>query len=155
MTAAYEIRKYTKTDYDVFKEMFIRYFTEDLNVFGTDEEFDKVCKDIDSYTEAQLIFLDLLFENGIEKGFHIYHVDSKVSDWCEKEGYGMIRELYIAPEARKKGCARNLLILAEKHLKNLSVPAIYLTADKDAESFWIKMGYHDSGEICLKNKQKI
>ena len=156
MTAAYEIRKYTKTDYDVFKKMFTSYFIKDVDEHLTDEEFDSVCRDIETSAEKQIVCLDLLFIADIAKGFIEYQIDSPESDWCEKEGYGMMRELYIDHDIRKMGYGRKLVVHSEKHLiNNLSVSDVYLTASKCAIPFWVQMGYHDSGEICLKNEQKI
>ena len=86
----------------------------------------------------------------------ITQIDSKESHWCEKEGFGSIMELYIAFDIRKTGYGRKLVKHAERHLiNNLAVSDMYISTNEYAEPFWIKMGYHDSGEICLKNKQKI
>ena len=74
--------------------------------------------------------------------------------WCEKEGYGCIREMFVSVDQRGKGYGRSLAIHAEKELQKLSVPYIYLTTD-DNKDFWTKVGYRDTGEICIKNDGSI
>jgi len=153
---SYKICKYNKDNYEVFKNMVFDYFTKDLKIDLTDKQLEYVCKEIELHSEKNIGFLDLIFENENPIGFISYQIDSKESDWCEKEGFGCIREFYIIPSHRKKGFGEKLVKHAENNLAKLSISDIYLTADDEGSIiFYNKMGYSENGEICLKNNCKI
>ena len=145
-----EIRKYGDSNYCIFKAMFKDYFLTDLKIKLTDAQFDEVCAEIVQSVEKQIGFLDLLFINSFARGFVNYQVDTPASNWCERENWGFIREIYIAADIRGQGYGKELAEYAENMLWKLKVPNIYLTTD-DAKYFWFKMGYRDTGEICAKN----
>ena len=149
-----EIRGYMEPDYTAFKEMFGEYFLNDFNIELTEKELENICREITQKVKENILFLDLLMLNNSAKGFIIYQIDSPSSDWCEKEGYGFIRELFIAADFRKKGYGKDLAVYAENKLWDLSVPYIYLTA-YESKNFWIKTGYQDSGEVSAKNDDRI
>ena len=98
-------------------------------------------------------YLDLLHLDGNPVGFVMYRVDHPESDWCEKEGFGFIREMYIRKDQRKHGYGKMLANHSENELKKLSVPYVYLTSSNDA--FWLGVGYTDTGEVCDKNNLNI
>lgn len=154
MEVSNEIRKYTKLDYNAYKDMFREYFLKDFKIDITQEETENICTEITQQVEAHILFLDLLILNSAAKGFIIYQIDSPKSDWCEKEGWGFIREVYIASDFRGKGYGKSLITHVESRLRQLLVPSIYLTSDESG-NFWIKMGYQDSGETSSKNKARI
>jgi len=101
-----------------------------------------------------IVFLDILTIDDDAKGFILYQIDSPQSDWCVKEGYGFIRELYINADSRYAGHGRALAVHAENQLKLRNIHGIYLTTD-DAMEFWMKMGYRNSCEICSENYSPI
>jgi GNAT superfamily N-acetyltransferase len=146
-----EIREYSDFDYITFKKMLELCFLQDYNITLTEQQSEELCKDLTQQVNAQIQSLGLLFLNGVAKGFINYQVDSPKSDWCEKETWGFIREVYIARDIREKGYGKKLVVYAENKLRGLSVPNIYLTTD-EAKEFWIKLGYCVTGDICEKNK---
>lgn len=148
------ICKYTKADYDSFKDMFETCFKQDYKIELTESQIDEICTSITQQVADNIIYLDLLFLNEIAKGFVCYQIDSPKSDWCEKEGWGCIRELYISRDCRKKGYGRILVCYSENELRKNLAYEIYLTSD-DTKEFWIKLGYSDTGEICKKNGSPI
>jgi len=150
----YEIRKYTESDYNAFKDMFSEYFLKDFKINMKAEELENVCTDITRYVHAGIQFLDLSIQNDVPKGFVIYQIDSSKSDWCEKEGYGFIREVFVVPDARKYGIGRRLVMHAEEKLYELMALRIYLTSDESGD-FWHAMGYCESGEISTINNDPI
>lgn len=149
-----EIRKYAESDCNAFRDMFSAYFLKDLKIDITAGELENICADIIRQAGVGLQFLDLLIQNGVPKGFIIYQIDSPKSDWCEKEGYGFIREVYVEPEIRKQGLGRSLVSHAEEKLYELMVPHIYLTSDESGD-FWQAMGYCESGEASTINNDPI
>ena len=148
------IRKYSDSDYNSFKEMLGVCFPQDYNIQLTESQLERLCKDITQSVEAGITFLDFLILDGNAIGFISYQIDSLKSDWCEKEGYGCIREMFVSADQRGKGYGRSLAIHAENELQKLSVPYVYLTTD-DNKDFWTKIGYRDTGEICIKNDGSI
>ena len=148
------ISKYKNMYYDIFIKMLGACFNKDYKILLTKQQLEELCKEITQQVNKQIAFLDLLFLDDDAKGFVNYQVDTHQSDWCEKETWGCIRELYVADDVRGQGYGRKLAEHAEKKLLTLSVPNIYLTTD-DAIDFWVKIGYRDTGEICAKNEGNI
>jgi len=153
-----EIRKFADSDFDAFAKMVGVYFIEDLNEPLRQNPPVDMCKIIVQSLKDGISYIDLIHVDDLPIGFICYQVDSSKSDWCEKDGYGCIREMYIQKEYRMHGYGKALATHAENELKKLSVPYIYLTADVGVDgaiSFWQSVGYADSGEICEKNSGKI
>lgn len=149
-----EIFRFAEKNFTAFKKMFADYFAQDLNLKYKEQTYDKICNSIALQVEQKIIYLDLMSIDGIEKGFILYQKDSPKSDWCIKEGWGFIREVFLSRELRGQGLGRQLIEHAESKLKDLSVPYIYLTTE-DAGNFWMTAGYHSTGEICKENGGKI
>ena len=148
-----EIRKFTDLDFDVFAQMVGVYFIEDLKETLYNNPPVGMCKAMTQSVKDGITHLDLLLLDGSPIGFIMYQVDSPKSNWCEKEGYGFIREMYICKDHRKQGYGKILVAHAENELKKLSVPHIYLTSSNDA--FWLSIGYANTGEVCEKNNNTI
>ena len=129
------------------------YFIEDLKAHLNYNPPVEMCKAMIQSVKDGITYLDLLHLGDAPIGFIMYQVDSPQSNWCEKEGYGFIREMYIRKDYRKHGYGKILAIHAEDALKKLSVPHIYLTSSNDA--FWFSVGYADTGEVCEKNNNNI
>jgi len=87
-------------------------------------------------------------------GFIIAQIDSPDKDWCKRPGSGCIREIYIAPEHRRKGFARELVVAAEKDISQNGAAQVYVTTDEAAD-FWESLGYWFSGEHCAVNGGEI
>ena len=129
-------------------------FPQDYKIPLTEAQLEELCNEIIHQVTAKIVFLDLLLLDKVAKGFISYQVDTPMSDWCEKENWGFIREIFIAPDIRKMGYGKILVEHAERKLTDLSVPNIYLTTD-DSIDFWINVGYQKTGEVSEKNKGYI
>ena len=150
----YKIHSYSDSDYDALNEMLAICFHQDYKMPLTKEQLDMWQNTLIRYASAEVVFIDILTIDDAAQGFILYQIDSPESDWCVKEGYGFIRELYVAANLRGRGYGKALVSHAESQLKRRCVPRIYLTTD-DATDFWIKMNYQDSGEICSSNNMPI
>ena len=150
-----EIKKFTDSYFDAFAQMVGVYFIEDLKEHLNYNPPVGMCKAITQSVKDGITYLDLLHLDGIPIGFINYQIDSPKSDWCSKEGYGCIREMYIRKDHRKQDYGKILVAHAERELKKLSVPYIYLTAECNTIDFWFGVGYANTGEICDKNDLNI
>lgn len=153
MKTTLKIRKFAKSDRDAFRRMFVDYFTQDFKINLTEQDFEEICSTIESYIKTG-VYLDMLAINGVLKGFVNYQIDTEDKDWCQKEGWGCIREIYVSPDSRKKGYGKALAFHAESKLKDLTATDIYLTCD-DNKDFWLGLGYYDTGEICTANDSSL
>lgn len=143
------IRRCRKRHLTTFCSLLTRYFREDLHLPLTDEQARELAWDI--YAEAPLgVPLQLAFLNGEAVGFIDYQVDHSASSWCFHEGWGCIRELYVTPEARRRGIAAALVERACCYARRKRAPTLYLTAD-EAIPFWEKLGFVRTGRINEKN----
>ena len=148
------ITKYNSTKYQDFKKIFFEYlliFYDSLD----NQQLDKLCKDIESLNDKEVVLIDLLLCEEELCGFIIYQIDSKESDWCYREGFGLIRELYIKKAYRAKGLSARLVNHAEKSLIEMSATKSYVTTGSETSRFWDKMGYKGNGEICSINDSYI
>jgi GNAT superfamily N-acetyltransferase len=149
-----EIRHYLSADYVQFKRLFGVYFKSDFGIDLSGEQLEKVCSEIARQAGDSVLHLDLLLIGGDPNGFIIYQIDSPQSDWCEKEGYGFIREVYVAQTVRKRGLGTKLVAHAEYNLHKLGAKAIYLTGE-GSTVFWMKNGYASTGETSSINHDPI
>jgi len=148
-----KIKKFTDSDFDAFTQMVEVYFIEDLKEILYHHPPVGMCKAMAQSVKDGITCLDLLHLDDTPIGFIMYQIDSPKSNWCEKEGYGFIREMYIRKDYRKQGYGKILVTHGENELKKLSVPHIYLTSSNDA--FWLSVGYANTGEVCEKNNNNI
>lgn len=108
---------------------------------------------IDTQHDAGIICIDLATESEDIIGFSVYQIDRPESDWCQRPGWGFIREFYIVPAFRKSGTGRKLALHTEKALRAMGAQRLYLTSDS-AIPFWRKCGWTLSEEVC-SNEQQI
>ncbi|MDR2167995.1 MAG: GNAT family N-acetyltransferase [Clostridiales bacterium] len=140
----------------LFADYFTGLFENDPEVNFTNEQLAEIFQD---FLEA-LNFEDswVILANdepgGQLAGFVIAHIDRPHKDWCKREGWGMIREIYVAPQFRGRGIGKQLIRAAEAAMKNFEPPGFYLTSD-DSFEFWQKVGYADTGEIEEANNSRI
>ena len=149
-----EIKPYIDTDGESFINMFNSYFQCDLGIELTKSKMEEICSEIVDSVKNQIVYLDLIKVNNKSTGFIIYQIDSPTSDWCQFEGDGFIREMYITKERRNRGLGKLLVTHAEQSLGNRDIEQVYLTSD-DSGEFWIKCGYEMSSEVGYKNQDPI
>ena len=143
MTKVYPLRD---TCADAFKEMFGKYYLElDCEESGDHLAEEYIIPDV----ICGLVRADILEEDGEICGFCLYQTDSDKRDWNFKAGFGDIREIYIAPEKRRKGLGRFLLYTAEMRLREEGAQQIYTLPDDGAScDFFAACGYELTDEIC-------
>jgi len=149
-----EIRPFIYNDLNDFIEMFCAYFRSDFKYEISDHEAEELCSEIAKQSLFGIIKLDLLIIDEKISGFICYQIDTHKSDWCEREGWGLIREIYIKHTLRGKGLGLKLVSHAEKNLYNKGVERIYLTSN-EASGFWSSCGYKKTGKVSSINHEPI
>lgn len=130
---------------DKFAEMFEAYYKE----LGCDEDGRHIAEEyIIPDLLAGLLKIDILREDGEAAGFVIYQKDEEANDWNFKEGWGDVREIYIARKFRGKGAGKFLLYTAEMKLKESGVERAYCLPNLAGESFFKACGYKKTEEYC-------
>jgi ribosomal protein S18 acetylase RimI-like enzyme len=149
-----EIRPFCNNDLGEFTEMFCTYFRNDFNIEITDNKIEKICSKIARDSISGVVPVDLLVIHGRIVGFVCYQVDTPHSDWCEREGWGFIREIHTNKAFRGKGLGTKLVTHAEKALYASGVEHIYLTSDKTG-AFWGLCGYKKTEKVSNINHDPI
>lgn len=134
------VRLFTPEDRQAFLRMLVPYFTDDLKEEWTDEVVERIGEFIISQWQNEILEILLLWEKEKPVGFAICQVDSPASDWCKREGWGFIREFYIAKQYRSMGKGRFLAEQAELLFQKKQVEHIYLNTS-GALGFWLRCGY--------------
>ena len=150
----FEVRPFTRADMLYFREMFCTYFKSDLKIDITTNDAETVCLEIADSMISGITALEMLLIEEKLVGFIIYQIDSPNSDWCEREGWGFIREIYIDSSMRRKGFGSKLVAHAEKKLYSKGVKNIYLTSD-EANEFWRLCGYKSTEKVSNTNNVTI
>jgi GNAT superfamily N-acetyltransferase len=144
------IRPFCSHDLSDFKGMFCTYFRSDVKINISDQELESVCHEIADRSLSCSIYVDVLLVDEKSVGFVIYQIDNPKSDWCEREGWGFIREIYIHGSFRGNGLGAQLVAHTETALYEKGAEHIYLTCD-EAAGFWNLRGYRNSGHESTIN----
>ena len=112
-----EIKTFEESDYESFVKMFNSYFLNDCQIKLKYSKIEEICSEIIEMSKREVSPLYLIKLNKKPVGFIIYQIDSPRSDWCQKEGFGFIRELYIEKEYRKRGLGNFCFLMLKKSLK--------------------------------------
>lgn len=137
-----------------FIKMFTKYFRDDFKIEITEEEIFKECSRMAEFSISEVSTLDLLFIEEEPVGFIYFQIDTPQSNWCEREGWGFIREIYIEPILRKSGFGARLISHAEERLYSRGAKNIYLTSDNN-NTFWKSLGYNNTDEVSTINHDLI
>ncbi|MBD5631969.1 MAG: GNAT family N-acetyltransferase [Clostridia bacterium] len=130
-----------------FEMLFAAYYAE----LGCDDDVPHLLKEyILPDLLAGLIKIDMLQEGKVYAGFVIYQTDDIDNDWNFKEGWGDIREIYVAPARRRKGYGKFLLYTAEMKLKESGVSKTYALPASGTEDFFTACGYNKTEDYCLE-----
>lgn len=149
-----QIRIFNEGDVGAFVDIFDHYLRGELSINLTDEQLAAVCNALINSVRGRNTWLDLLFWQGRLIGFINYQIDSSCSDWCERAGWGFIREVYVRPEFRGTGRGGQLVRHAEGVLRGNGAKSIYLTSENTG-SYWQAQGYKHFGEFSRINKDPI
>ncbi len=149
-----EIRPFHNGDIQAFIKMFTKYFRDDFKIEITEKAICKECNAIGESSIAKISSLDLLFLDEEPVGFIYYQIDTSQSNWCEREDWGFIREIYIEPDFRKSGLGTKLILHAEENLYSNGTRNLYLTSDNN-DTFWKSLGYNKTDKISTINHDPI
>ncbi len=149
-----EIRPFGYEDLYRFNEMFSTYFREDFKIEISDAKINVICSEIAESVARKITWMDMLLVDSNLAGFIYYQIDNPESDWCEREGWGFIREIYIKSNMRGRGLGTKLVAGAEKELYNKGVRYIYLTSDEMGQ-FWNFCGYKKTDKLSDINHDPI
>ncbi len=131
-----------------FAALFLPYFLEitqnDPEPLPTPVITDRLLPFVLGQWEKEIIRIDLCLAEDAPAGFVLYQIDAPESDWCKRPGWGFIREFYIVPQQRRKGCGRALVAHAVDALREAGAKRLYLTSDS-AAAFWMRCGFTDEG----------
>lgn len=134
---------------DVKKEDFCKLFCAYYDELGCEDDAEHL---LEEYVLPDclcgLLSIDLIDEDGETAGFVIYQTDGIENEWCRKEGFGDVREIYVAPSLRRRGLGKFMLFTAEMKLKESGAAQAYALPCEGAEEFFAACGYKDSGEYC-------
>lgn len=131
----------TDKNAEQFSALFKCYYAE----LGCADDVERLVSDyIIPDLTAGLLKIDILHDGESYAGFVIYQIDDITNDWNLKEGWGDIREIYVAPFARGKGYGKFLLYAAEMKLKEGGADKAYCLPYEGATAFFTACGYADT-----------
>lgn len=111
------------------------------------ERFLQSILDLQGESERWLLLLEV-------EGDHIGFVHMKI-DRDDRLGWGFIMEFYIEPQRRRTGWGCRMFGLCREILVEYGARDIWLTTNPEAEPFWTKLGFEDTGMIDRRNDLKI
>ena len=141
------IINYDRDKHPQFVDMLVAYFDELQSDIPEHIARGRLLDLIHAEQEQSIIHIALYLDNQTPIGFTIYQIDNPKSDWCKHPGWGFIREFYISPEHRNKGCGRQLADYSESELLLLGAKRLYVTAD-NCIGFWEHCGYVNTHTRC-------
>ncbi len=141
------IKKYEETMQQDLLKMLITYLNDDLKCDWKERFIEKrIFKLFEEKWREEVVFIDVIEEDNQLVGFAIYQIDTPQSDWCKKQGWGFIREVYVQKEYRGLGYGYKLAKEVEQVFCEKNIKDVYLKTD-DAILFWEKCNYVDIGEV--------
>lgn len=147
-----KVRPLRISDYPAFEKLFCDYYTElDCEEAPLPLFCDWLLPDL----KAGLFDVGVAQEGGAVVGFVIFQIDDLLNDWNFREGFGDVRELYVAPAFRRRGFGSALLEFAENALAQSGATEIYTLPVEESESFFTSRGYTDSGDYCPDADNKV
>lgn len=126
----------------IFEKLFADYYNE----LGCDDDTAHLTDEyIIPDLLAGLINVELIYEDR-PAGFVIRQIDDIDNEWCFREGWGDVREIYIAPDFRRRGLGKFLLYTAELKLREAGAEKAYCLPVKGSEEFFAACGYAKTDE---------
>ena len=143
-----QIELYDEQHRREFESMFVNYFTLDFHAPFPEEVIRNEV--VPKYTDLSLRGVApilMAFEGEEPIGFINFQIDSEASNWNERPGWGMIRELHVAPTWRRQGLGSVLVDIASRVMKESGATRAYLTTE-DTFEFWEALGWRRTDEIA-------
>ena len=132
---------------DATQAQFEKLFTEYYSELGCDDDCEHLLREyILPDLLAGLIKIDILQDGDTYAGFVVYQIDGIENDWNFKEGWGDIREIYVAPSHRRQGLGRFLLYTAEMKLRESGATQSYALPAEDSVPFFTACRYTQTDE---------
>ncbi len=147
-----EVKLISKKDYKRFEKLFCDYYVE---LDCEDDPLHLFREYVLADLKANLLQAALCVSCGNAEGFVIFQTDDVINDWCFKDGWGDVRELYVMPSLRQQGFGTALLKFAEEALKKAGAQNIYTLPTEESEKFFLSRGYSDTGEYCAELDNKV
>ena len=143
-----EIELYDEAHRRQFEDLFVNYFTLDFHAPFSEAMIrsDIVPKYVDRSVRGVAPLL-MAFEDGEPIGFINFQIDSEASNWNERPGWGMIRELHVAQAWRRRGVGSVLADIATRVMKESGATRAYLTTE-DTFDFWEALGWEKTDEMA-------
>ena len=139
------IHNYSITYQKHLTDMMVPYMAE----LCCDVSEEIICTKLEAFIRQQwengTIQILLAFDRQTPIGFSIYQIDAPDSNWCQRPGWGFIREFYVIPAYRKQGIGKRLAAHTEAVLRAMGAEHLYLTSDQ-AIPFWQRCGWRLTGE---------
>lgn len=146
------VRPVPENGFQAFEKLFCDYYAElDCDEAPLPIFTDYLLPDF----KAGLFDVGVCEVDGEIVGFIIFQIDDLINDWNFKEGFGDVRELYVAPAFRRRGVGSALLAYAEASLAASGATEIYTLPVEECENFFISRGYSDGGEYCADADNKV
>lgn len=121
-----------------FEKLFASYYTE----LDCGEDIPHLLAEyIIPDLKAGLISADILEADGAFAGFVIYQRDEIDNEFCLREGWGDIREIFVIPSLRRQGLGKFLLYTAEMKLRESGTDKAYCLPNDESEKFFTSCGY--------------
>lgn len=140
-----KVKPLTDKEVEIFEGMFTQYYGE----LGCEDDCGHLLKEyVLPDLLAGLLHVDLLNDEDGFCGFVIYQIDDITNDWNFKEGWGDVREIYVAPEKRRQGLGKFLLYTAEMKLKESGAQKCYVLPNENSEKFFTACGYEKTDGFC-------
>lgn len=144
-------RLYKRSDGVGLLKLLKKYLRDDLNIEIEDDQVEDILKLIETQMAEDISEVAVAQKGNEIVGFVNYQIDSKKSDWCFREGWGTIREIFVDKRHRLEDTGKSLVEYAENRLFNWGADKVYLTSDVH-NSFWENLKFTETEVTCEKNK---
>lgn len=144
-----EMRLYDDSDNQNFQDSFVNYFVGDLNAPLPEQMIrdEIVPKYTDLSTRGIAPILLAIHDQQIV-GFINFQIDSDKSNWNERPGWGMIRELHVDTQWRNQGIGTALVQVAVEAMRQSGAAEAYLTTEENVLDFWEHLGWRRTDAIA-------
>ncbi|WP_099331662.1 GNAT family N-acetyltransferase [Actinomyces minihominis] len=143
-----EIELYSEERHRAFSEMFLDYFLGDFKAPFSEEMIrDEIIPKYTELSKQNIAPILLAVEEGDPIAFINFQIDSENSNWNERPGWGMIREIHVNPGFRRHGVGSVLVRIATRVMRGSGATHAYLTTE-DTFEFWEKLGWKRTDSIA-------